>query len=771
VPASAPYGAAQLLNLSGIQINGGAVAAQADAGLHLVGYLGDATGNGLYSSADAQRALRASVGLDAGFPAYPLIDPLIVADVTANGMLNAADATRILQEAIGIDQAIIPNPPAAVPPTVTLRAGDAFAAEAGSDTGTFTFTRTGSTAADLVVNYLIGGTADNGGDYALLPGSITIPANAASAVVTVAPLADALAEGSESVILTLAPGAAYTVSAAREGAVTLADALPPAGRVTFGVIGDFSAGQPLLDVSNLIRSWNPDFIATVGDNNYPSGAASTIDANIGQYFHDFIFPYLGGYGAGATVNRFFPALGNHDWDATPPAGPYLDYFTLPGNERYYDVTWGPVHLFIVDSDAREPDGISGTSVQAQWLRDRLAASSAAWKIVLFHHSPYSSGSSHGSSAVLQWPFQAWGADAVLTGHDHDYERLLVYTLPFIVDGLGGRSITGFSTVERGSQVRYNGDYGALRVDANNDALTFQFLNRQGQVIDSQTLTHRPQPVVSVFASDPVAAEPGANTGTFTFTRTGYTDLPLTVAYTVGGTATAGADYTPLIGSVTILAGASSATVTLTPLNDTAAESAETVTLTLAPGADYAVGVLGSATVRILDDDSALLPRGSIWRYLDDGSNQGTAWRNPGFNDLAWRSGPAQLGYGDGDEATVVSFGPDPNNKFITTYFRTTFTVTDAAAFTGLLLRLVRDDGAVVYLNGTEVLRSNMPTGAVTYTTLASTAVSGADENRFFETQIGPAALVSGMNTLAVEIHQVNATSSDIGFDLEVLGVL
>ncbi|MBZ0159711.1 MAG: metallophosphoesterase, partial [bacterium] len=112
--------------------------------------------------------------------------------------------------------------------------------------------------------------------------------------------------------------------------------------VRFAVIGDYGfAGQPEADVANLVKSWNPDFIITVGDNNYPSGAVSTIDNNIGQYYHDFISPYLGLWGPGATINRFFPSLGNHDW-ATTGAQPYLDYFTLPNNERYYDVVWGPV---------------------------------------------------------------------------------------------------------------------------------------------------------------------------------------------------------------------------------------------------------------------------------------------------------------------------------------------------------------------------------------------------------------------------------------------
>src|SRR6185503_18360136 len=97
---------------------------------------------------------------------------------------------------------------------------------------------------------------------------------------------------------------------------------------------------------------------------------------------------------------------------------------------------------------------------------------------------------------------------------------------------------------------------------------------------------------------------------------------------------------------------------------------------------------------------------------------GALWIGTNFNDTAWTSGSAQLGYGDGDETTAVSFGPDASNKFITTYFRKSFVATNAAAFSNLLLRLTYDDGAIVYINGTEVRRVNMPGGAVTATTLA-----------------------------------------------------
>jgi hypothetical protein len=166
--------------------------------------------------------------------------------------------------------------------------------------------------------------------------------------------------------------------------------------------------------------------------------------------------------------------------------------------------------------------------------------------------------------------------------------------------------------------------------------------------------------------------------------------------------------------------------------------------------------------------SRLVPAGSVWKYLDDGSNQGTAWRALDFNDAAWPSGPARLGYGGDGEATIVGYGPDPNNKYITTYFRHRFTVADPAVFTNLVARLQRDDGAVVYLNGTEVWRQNMPAGTITYTTLASATVSGADETAWLTTNLPPGLLRAGTNVAAAEVHQVNATSSDLGFDFELL---
>ena len=182
----------------------------------------------------------------------------------------------------------------------------------------------------------------------------------------------------------------------------------------------------------------------------------------------------------------------------------------------------------------------------------------------------------------------------------------------------------------------------------------------------------------------------------------------------------------------------------------------------------------SATVTIGREPvtTAMVASNSVWKYLDNGSNQGTNWAKPAYNDTAWRSGPARLGYGVKGEVTPVGFGPNANAKYITTYFRKTFVVPEGVVYTNLAFKLVRDDGAVIWLNGRELYRSNMPDRSsvpvVSYTTPAYSSVSGTDEQNFFSTFVAVTNLPAGTNLLAVEIHQQSGTSSDIGFNLELV---
>lgn len=279
-----------------------------------------------------------------------------------------------------------------------------------------------------------------------------------------------------------------------------AGSVPPVGRrhdrlqpadlpsvLHFAIIGDYGWGDAAeAEVAALVNGWAPDVVVTTGDNNYPVGAADTIDSHIGQYYHTFIGSYTGMFGAGAAENAFYPVLGNHDWVATN-AQPYLDYFTLPGNERYYSVTRGPVTFVMLDSDTHEPDGVGQSSAQATWARTELRASTTPWQIVSMHHPPYSSSLTHGSTPAMQWPYAAWGADLVLAGHDHTYERLSVGGLTYVVNGAGGAPLYAFGPALPDSVIRDNSAHGAQRCTASVATLVCQFITVDGRLIDTLIL--------------------------------------------------------------------------------------------------------------------------------------------------------------------------------------------------------------------------------------------------------------------------------------------
>ena len=171
----------------------------------------------------------------------------------------------------------------------------------------------------------------------------------------------------------------------------------------------------------------------------------------------------------------------------------------------------------------------------------------------------------------------------------------------------------------------------------------------------------------------------------------------------------------------------------------------------------------STTTSLVDADSS-------WHYWDGGSIVDSSWKTAGYSDAAWSTGIAELGYGDGDESTTLSYGSNPDQKHITTYFRKTFSCADASAMDNLTLDLLRDDGAAIYLNGTELMRENMPAGAITSETLASSAVAVPAESTFFTFNLPSTLLQTGENLLAIELHQALPTSSDISFNLGLEGI-
>jgi tartrate-resistant acid phosphatase type 5 len=296
--------------------------------------------------------------------------------------------------------------------------------------------------------------------------------------------------------------------------------------IRFAVIGDYgstaqgqSYGQAEKQVASMVIGWKPDFIITVGDNNYECGEASTIVENIGQYYCDFIYnpgapagQVCTGRAATDKKNYFFPSLGNHDWYA-PNAAPYLAYFTqLPGNRRYYDFVQGPVHFFALDSESKEtcdpatdeeegkpkcnqpctyePDGGDKNSKQAQWLKTKLKKSKSPWNLVFFHRPPYSCKEKT-TALWMRWPFEKWGVNGVLAGHRHVYERIVRKShpdFPYFINGVGGTELSKCTKKDAAANlppakfdaISIDGQHGAMLVEASGKEITFQFYVVNGQ---------------------------------------------------------------------------------------------------------------------------------------------------------------------------------------------------------------------------------------------------------------------------------------------------
>ena len=166
----------------------------------------------------------------------------------------------------------------------------------------------------------------------------------------------------------------------------------------------------------------------------------------------------------------------------------------------------------------------------------------------------------------------------------------------------------------------------------------------------------------------------------------------------------------------------------------------------------------------------IIPKGSEWRYLDTGIAQDkTDWKKLDFDDGAWPSGKSELGYGDGDEATAVERGPSPSSKYRNTiYFRRTFDFQPGDEAKSLFIKLLRDDGAVIHLNGEEIVRSNMPSGTIRYRTYSANRNPSNESRIFFPYFVDQPEFRTGKNVLAVEVHRGSRSDKDLSFNLEAM---
>lgn len=244
----------------------------------------------------------------------------------------------------------------------------------------------------------------------------------------------------------------------------------------FAVVGDLGgnpgndANNRVQEVADLVHRLKVNDFFPIGDLDYSNAASfALLDANFGAYYHDLMYPYNGTYGAGAAdnINRVWPAPGNHDWGNTVPNPNGLQYWhqifagvvpedpLRPGKvKRYYSVLRGDVEFFLLSTDHNEdpvnnPDGVGRTpeSEQGSWLRGALKRSAARYKVVLLHHPPYSSEPGK-ESTTFKWPFKQWGADMIVGGHAHNYERFDYEGIPCVVVGTGGFSIRNMSIDRR-----------------------------------------------------------------------------------------------------------------------------------------------------------------------------------------------------------------------------------------------------------------------------------------------------------------------------------
>ncbi len=289
----------------------------------------------------------------------------------------------------------------------------------------------------------------------------------------------------------------------------------------FAIVGDLGdEGDTEESVANIIKSWEPEFIVTCGDNDYATNGRQFdgFDRGIGRYFHEYIYNYHGVHGEGSDTWRFFPAIGDHDggdWSAPFSIENYLDFFSLPNQDlpgdfntgpgRYYQFRRGNVHFFILnawDWSVAEPDGTDKDSQQAQWLQEQACASDAAFKIVVCHWPPYGSNRhwhSGDGEYLRDWRWKAMGIDVIFSGNDHGYEKIVLpedYEYKYINNGGvygittagGGASLYQHSEpFHPGSEVRYSG-HGASRITITGNSFKHEFITPEGTVIDSWTIT-------------------------------------------------------------------------------------------------------------------------------------------------------------------------------------------------------------------------------------------------------------------------------------------
>jgi len=511
--------------------------------------------------------------------------------------------------------------------------------------------------------------------------------------------------------------------------------------------------------------------------------------------------------------------GNHERNSAV----YYNNLTMPmagehgglasGTEAYYSFDRGHVHFVCLDSYGTDR---SANSPMWTWLENDLASTTAEFIIAFFHHPPYTKGS-HDSDRegdlidmrTRALPiFDQYGVDLCLTGHSHSYERSnqirghygLSSTfdpISMMVNGGNGNILTdgayqngngdtGTVYIVAGSSGKLSGsipsqagwhpvmhemlrEYGSVVIDVDGGRMDVGFLNDFGQIKDPFTILHpeidyplvvdaAPLPsyltatlnadlmatgaftTVEVFwaendmGTDPAAWSNSANLGVqpegpISYTATGLTEQTI-YTYRVRASNADGESWTE-------------------------AQSFRTTTRSPA-----ILSVIGG----VITNSVEIIPESAVWQYYDQGSEPNGQWKNNNYNTNGWGSGPGELGYGDGDEGTTIGFGPNAGSRYVTSYFRHNFSVANPALYDGAEIELVRDDGVAVYFNGTEIHRSNLPAGPLSYNNLANATAAGDGKPAIRFPLDQP---LGANNVFAAELHQRSVVDTDASFSLRL----
>ncbi|MFJ8236433.1 metallophosphoesterase [Ureibacillus sp. NPDC094379] len=501
-------------------------------------------------------------------------------------------------------------------------------------------------------------------------------------------------------------------------------------------------------------------------------------------------------------------IGNHDVTEAyeyhfnvPNQNPSLGNKDNSGGDYYF--TYGDTLIMNLNSNNKN------AAEHSQFMEETIAENpDATWKIVVFHHSIYSAASHSLESGIIKLredlvpTIDKLDIDAVLMGHDHSYVRTYqmknLQPLKSQMVNDEGSVINPEGTVYMTANSSSGSKYYGLKPDREPYAVertqlrTPTFTNVEVSPTSLEFTTYRVDTMevvdsYKIIKDDSIEVELPAlkevnikATGTvlpteastfypevkFSVTGTNVNDGPFDIAYTdiTYKTDKEGQISISQDGQVTVLEGATPGQVTVWAEVMNEGKTFETDKL---------------AITIVEHNEQTLLKKGSHWKYLDNGSNQETAWKEPEFDDSNWKSGAAPLGYPVsekrpmfGNVVTEISYGPDSQKKYPTTYFRTEFEVKDLSKL-GELARITFgiDDSVILYLNGHEIGRHNLPEGNITFDKYLSD-LSGsnvADESAYetFElTKEDLTHLVEGKNVLAAEVHQDRPTSSDVYWDME-----